>query len=137
MALKEVAMAVTTVEQKASVADLGGAGLRTFFNLAKAWELSEKEQMSLLGLSSRSTLHAWKAGRVSKVSRDTLERISYLLGIFKAINILLPDAKRADEWMRLPSKASLFGGRSALERMTSGNVGDLYVVRQYLDAQRG
>ncbi|HEX8937637.1 MAG TPA: antitoxin Xre-like helix-turn-helix domain-containing protein [Sphingomicrobium sp.] len=130
-------MAVPELDRETSVADLGGPALRTFFNLAKAWELSEQEQMKLLGLNSRSTLHAWKGGRVSKVSRDTLERISYVLGIFKAINILLPDTKRADEWIRLPNKAPLFGGRSALERMTTGNIGDLYVVRQYLDAQRG
>ena len=122
---------------EASVAELGGPALRTFFNLAKTWELSEQEQMRLLGLNSRSTLHAWKSGRVTKVSRDTLERISYLLGIFKAINILLPDMKRADEWVRLPNRAPLFGGRSALDRMTTGNIGDLYAVRQYLDAQRG
>ena len=130
-------MAVAELDRETSVADLGGPALRTFFKLAKAWELSEQEQMKLLGLGSRSTLHAWKGGRVSKVSRDTLERISYLLGIFKAINILLPDTKRADQWMRLPNKAPLFGGRSALDRMTTGNIGDLYVVRQYLDAQRG
>lgn len=130
-------MAVAELDHGTSVADLGGPALRTFFNLAKTWELSEQEQMRLLGLNSRSTLHAWKGGRVSKISRDTLERISYVLGIFKAINILLPDAKRADEWIRLPNKAPLFGGRSALERMTTGNVGDLYIVRQYLDAQRG
>lgn len=130
-------MAVAELDRETKVGDLGGPALRTFFNLAKAWELSEREQMKLLGLNSRSTFHAWKAGRVSKVSRDTLERISYLLGIFKAINILLPDTKRADEWMRLPNKAPLFGGRSALDRMITGNIGDLYVVRQYLDAQRG
>lgn len=130
-------MAVAELDRETRVADLGGPALRTFFKLAKAWGLSEQEQMKLLGLNSRSTLHAWKAGRVSKVSRDTLERISYLLGIFKAINILLPDTKRADEWMRLPNRAPLFGGRSALDRMTTGNIGDLYVVRQYLDAQRG
>lgn len=130
-------MAVAKLDRVPRLADLGGAALRTFFNLAKTWQLSEQEQMKLLGLSSRSTLQAWKGGRVSKVSRDTLERISYLLGIFKAINILLPDTKRADEWMRLPNRAPLFGGRSALDRMTTGNIGDLYVVRQYLDAQRG
>ncbi|HEY4546182.1 MAG TPA: antitoxin Xre-like helix-turn-helix domain-containing protein [Pedomonas sp.] len=121
----------------ASATDLSGPALRAFFGLAKAWKLSEEEQMKLLGLASRSTLHAWKAGRVSKISRDTLERISYLLGIFKAINILLPDQARADAWMRAPNSAPLFGGKSALDRMISGNVGDLYVVRQYLDAQRG
>jgi hypothetical protein len=130
-------MAVVELDRETSVADLGGPALRTFFNLSKSWDLSEREQMKLLGLKSRSTLHAWKGGRVSKVSRDTLERISYLLGIFKAINILLPDSRRADEWIRLPNKAPLFGGRSALDRMTTGNIGDLYVVRQYLDAQRG
>ena len=130
-------MAVAELDRETRVADLGGPALRTFFKLAKAWGLSEQEQMKLLGLNSRSTLHAWKAGRVSKVSRDTLERISYLLGIFQAINILVPDTKRADEWMRLPNRAPLFGGRSALDRMTTGNIGDLYVVRQYLDAQRG
>ncbi len=130
-------MVITEPRHGAHAADLGGAALRTFFNLARNWGLSEQEQMKLLGLNSRSTLHAWKSGRVSKVSRDTVERISYLLGIFKAVNILLPDAKRADDWIRLPNKAPLFGGRSALDRMTSGNIGDLYVVRQYLDAQRG
>lgn len=130
-------MAIAKLDRETSVADLGGPALRTFFNLAKTWKLSEQEQMKLLGLNSRSTLHAWKSGRVSKISRDTLERISYLLGIFKAINILLPDPKRADEWMRLPNKAPLFGGRSALDRMTTGNIGDVYAVRQYLDSQRG
>lgn len=130
-------MELAELNHGTSAADLGEPALRTFFNLARAWELSEQEQMKLLGLSSRSTLHAWKRGRVSKLSRDTLERISYVLGIFKAINILLPDPARADEWMRLPNQAPLFGGRSALERMTSGNIGDLFVVRQYLDAERG
>lgn len=124
-------------DHQTSAVDLGGPAMRAFFGMAKAWALSEQEQMKLLGLTSRSTLHSWKAGRVAKISRDTLERISYLLGIFKAINILLPDPKRADTWMRTPNKAPLFGGRSALERMTTGNIGDLYVVRQYLDAQRG
>jgi hypothetical protein len=130
-------MTVAELDRKTSAADLGGPALRTFFNLAKAWRLSEQEQMKLLGLNSRSTLHAWKGGRVAKISRDTLERISYLLGIFKAINILVPDTVRADEWIRRPNEAPLFGGRSALDRMTTGNIGDLFVVRQYLDAQRG
>jgi hypothetical protein len=69
--------------------------------------------------------------------RDTLERLSYLLGIYKALQLLLPEAQAADEWIRRPNEAPLFGGRSALERMLSGNVADLYLVRQYLDAQRG
>ncbi|MGZ5131764.1 MAG: MbcA/ParS/Xre antitoxin family protein, partial [Caldimonas sp.] len=53
------------------------------------------------------------------------------------LHILFPVAERADEWVRKANTAPLFGGRSALDRMLAGQVSDLYVVRQYLDAQRG
>jgi hypothetical protein len=91
--------------------------------------------MRLLGLESRSTFQSWKRGAVAAIPKDALERISYVLGIYKGLQILLP--KTADEWVRKPNKTGIFGGRSALDRMTSGNVSDLYVVRQYIDAQRG
>lgn len=116
--------------------DLRGPALRTFFNLAREWSLTEQEQMKLLGLTSRTTFQNWEAGGVSEVSRDTLERISHLLGIYKAINILLPDRECANAWMRAPNKAHLFDGMSAIGRMISSNLNDLILVRQYLDAQR-
>ena len=56
---------------------------------------------------------------------DTLERLSYLLGIYKALQILLPDPHAADEWVRKPNTAPPFGGSSALERMSSGQVADI------------
>lgn len=115
--------------------DLTGPALRTFFRIAEAWGLREQEQMRLLGLDSRATLQSWKRGDVAAISKDALERISYVLGIYKGLQILLP--KSADEWVRKPNEAPLFGGRTALDRMASGNVADLYVVRQYVDAQRG
>ena len=115
--------------------DLTGPALRTFFRIADAWGLQEQEQMRLLGLESRSTFQSWKRGAVSTISRDALERISYVMGIYKGLHILLPET--ADQWVRKPNAAKTFGGRSALDRMTSGNVADLYVVRQYVDAQRG
>ena len=91
----------------------------------------------MLGDPPRSTFFLWKRTGEGRLSRDTLERVSYVLGIYKALQILLPQQEAADAWVRKPNAAPLFGGRSALERMLSGNVADLYVVRQYLDAQRG
>lgn len=117
--------------------ELGGAGLRAFGNIAEAWGLSVAEQLTLLGIPSRSTFFKWRRERNPNLPRDTLERLSYLLGIYKSLQILLPDTRAADEWVRKPNDAPPFGGRSALERMLSGQVADLYVVRQYLDAQRG
>ena len=112
------------------------AALRTFWKLAETWELSVAEQATLLGVG-RTTLYQWKQGKVGSLDRHLLERLSYLFGIYAALQILFPLARRANEWLRKPNAAPVFGGRSALERMLGGQVGDLYVVRQYLDAQRG
>ena len=115
----------------------GGAGLRAFANIAERWGLTVAEQLKLLGIASRSTYFKWRREHAPRLPQDTLERLSYLLGIYKALQILLPDASAADELVRKPNSAAPFGGRSALDRMLSGQVADLYVVREYLDAQRG
>ena len=119
------------------LADLGGPALRSFFRLADVWKLRVAEQRKLLGDPPESTFYKWKRDQDGNPGRDVIERISYLLGIFKALQILFPDPEQADAWLRRPNQAALFGGHSALERMLSGNVADLFVVRQYLDAQRG
>ena len=117
--------------------DLAGPALRAFFRIADAWGLKNSEARRLLGDPPESTYFKWKKQRDGAVGRDVIERISYLLGIFKALELLFPDPTRADAWIRRPNSAAPFGGGSALERMLSGNVADLYVVRSYLDAQRG
>ena len=67
------------------------------------------------------------------------ERFLPLLALFLGVMgaFVFPEPTQADAWLHKPNAAPLFGGHSALERMLSGNVADLYVVRQYLDAQRG
>jgi hypothetical protein len=113
------------------------AGLRTFFRIAELWELSAEEQITLLGRPGRSTFYKWKREGAGALPPDVLERISYILGIYKDLQILLPDGAAADAWVRKPNAAAPFGGGSALERMLSGRVADLYEVRRYLDAERG
>ena len=126
-----------TLPRRWSAAELGAPALRTFFRIAEAWQLGPDEARRMLGDPPRSTFFLWKRTGDGRLSRDTLERVSYVLGIYKALQILLPRKDAADAWIRRPNSAPLFGGKPALERMLSGNVADLYVVRQYLDAQRG
>ncbi len=117
-------------------AETAQAALRTFWSLADAWKLTISEQLALLGVA-RTTLYQWKQGKVGPLDRNVLERLSYLFGIYSALQILLPIPQRAHEWLRKPNAAPFLGGRSALDRMLGGQVGDLFVVRQYLDAERG
>jgi hypothetical protein len=94
--------------------------------------------MTLLGLDSRSTYFKWKKNpETAKLNPDKLERLSYIFGIYKALQVLLPKPDAADDWIKRPNTAQPFQGKSALDRMLSGRVADLYVVREYLDGQRG
>jgi hypothetical protein len=116
--------------------NLGPAALTTFFRIADRWELTPDEQMTLLGITSPSTYYKWKKAAPEKVSPDLLERVSYVFGIYKALHILLPNEEQADSWVRRPNTNPIYGGRPPLERMLSGQVADLYVVRSHLDAER-
>jgi hypothetical protein len=120
---------------------LAGTALIAFFNIAAAWGLSADDERLLLGSPPRSTFFKWKSERQAKsppkLPQDTLERISYVLGIYKALHILLPTPEAADAWIKQPNSAPITNGKSALERMRGGRVLDLADVRRYLDAERG
>lgn len=120
-----------------SVRAMSSAGLKTFFNIMKAWGVNDTQAQVLLGSPARSTFYNWKTKPSVALPHDTLERISYILGIYKDLQILLQTPSAADAWVKKPNDAPLFNGQSALERMLSGNMADLYITRQYLDAMRG
>lgn len=117
--------------------ELGSAALTAFFNITAAWHLGAEEERVLLGSPARSTFFKWKSDRAARLSPDTLERISYVMGIYKALHILLPTQEMADGWVKKANRAPGFGGKSALDRMLAGRVIDLADVRRYVDAQRG
>lgn len=110
------------------------AVMDAFAKLAEDWELSTDEQITLLGSPGRSTFFKWKKSG-GNLPHDTIERISHLLGIYKSLQIVLPDPEAADAWVKKPN--TYFDDRSALDVMLEGNVVDIYKVREYLDAQRG
>jgi uncharacterized protein (DUF2384 family) len=117
--------------------ELGATALTAFFNITAAWGLSAEEERTLLGSPPRSTFFKWKSEKSARLSPDTLERISYIMGIYKALRILLPTEEAANHWIKKPNAARGFNGKSALDRMLAGRVIDLADVRRYLDAERG
>ena len=116
--------------------ELSGPGFQAFLKIVDSWDLSSKQQIKLLGLSSRSTFFKWKRDINPDLPLDTLERISYILGIYKALQMLLPDTNAVNNWIKHPNSAPIFGGKSVLDKMLSGLVADLFLVRQYLDSHR-
>ena len=116
---------------------LSGPALRTFFRIAAGWQLSVVEQRALLGWPAASTYHKYKAGELGALSFDTLTRLSLILGIYKSLQLLYPEPRFADTWVRMPNTNLLFGGTPPLTLMTDGGIDGLYKVRRLLDARRG
>lgn len=115
-------------------------GLREMLAIAEKWHLNLEQMARLLGTSPR-TLQRWRklgeeTGRLD-LAGDTIERMSYLLGISKALTLLLPTPANRLLWLINPNADVLFNGQAPLQRMLQGQVADLYVVRRHLDAARG
>jgi hypothetical protein len=118
-----------------------GAGLRTFARIVEKWKLPSADAMALLGVDSRSTYYellkrARESKEVKGLSKDQLDRLSYLLGIYEAIRVLFPHSEESrNEWVSRANSASLFGGRSPVEIMRSSMIG-LYQTFAHLTAAR-
>lgn len=115
---------------------LSASALRGFFRLMQSWQIRDEDARELLGGLSSSTFYEWKKQPQRVLEVDRITRISYLLGIYKALHILYGD-KLADEWVRLPNKNAVFNGRSPLAAMLGGGLLAMQTVRRLLDARRG
>lgn len=116
---------------------LSGPALRAFFQIARAWQLSATEERALLGWPPTSTFHKYKSGDHGALSFDALTRLSLVLGIYKALQVLYPEPAFADRWIGVPNSHTLFGGRTPIAFLTAGGIDALFQVRRLLDARRG
>ena len=115
---------------------LSAPALRGFFNLVNVWNVRDEDARALLGGVSNGPYYSWKKQPDRLLDADVLLRISYLVGIFKALHILYGE-KLADEWVKLPNTNRIFGGRAPLEYMMRGGLPAMQIVRRLLDARRG
>jgi hypothetical protein len=114
---------------------LSPAALRAFFNIMRRWKVRDEDARVLLGGVSNGPYYEMKRNPDRVLDADRLTRISLLIGIFKALHILhSPDL--ADEWVKLPNRNVIFGGRTPLDYMLRGGVPAMLTVRRLLDARR-
>lgn len=115
---------------------LSPAALKAFFNIASRWKIRDEDARQLLGGISNGPFYEMKKNPERVLDADTLTRVSYLIGIFKALNIVHSE-KLADDWVQLPNKNRLFGGDAPLSYMLKGGLPAMHTVRRLLDARRG
>ena len=115
---------------------LSPAAIEGFFAILAKWHVPIETGRELLG-SGRSRAGLYELKRQHRpLSQDELMRVSFMVGIFKALHILLPDAL-ADEWMTRPNDNALFGSRTPLQFILQQGIPGFREVRNLLDAARG
>jgi Protein of unknown function (DUF2384) len=114
----------------------GPPAIRAFLKLRDLWDLRDEDSRQLLGGMSNGAFYELKRKARSTLDQDRLTRISILLGIFKALNILY-SKKLADRWIQLPNENPMFRGESPLAYMIKGGQPAMLRVRQLLDSRRG
>lgn len=114
---------------------LSGPGLRAFFTIMARWKVRDEDARALLGGVSNGPFYQLKRNPNRVLEADRLLRISYVIGIFKALRILHSEAL-ADEWVRLPNQNPIFAGASPLDYMIRGGLPAIQTVRRLLDARR-
>jgi hypothetical protein len=115
---------------------LSPSAIKAFFNIMTKWGVRDEDARTLLGGISNGPFYEMKKNPHRTLDTDTLTRISFLVGIFKALNIL-HSKKLADAWVQRPNANPIFGGRSALAYMMKGGLPAMQTVRRLLDARRG
>lgn len=128
-------MGIAPQANTAITPDVVARGMSGVFRVLGAWGASREQARRILGSPPERTYHAWKAGRVGAVPHDTVRRMGYVLGIYKALQLVYSNPQQADEWPRKPNRH--FGDQAPLERMAGGDVTDLAAVHDYVDAYRG
>jgi hypothetical protein len=121
---------------KAERERLSASAVKTFLKIMQTWQVRDEDARALLGGMSNGRFYEMKKKPARTLDADTLTRISYLIGIFKALNILYSD-KLADAWVQRPNTNRIFGGETALAYMIKGGLPAMQTVRRLLDARRG
>ena len=114
---------------------LSAPALKAFFNIMASWKVRDEDARALLGGVSNGPFYEMNRHPDRVLETDRLMRISYLVGMFKALRILHGEAL-ADEWIHLPNSNPIFAGDTPLNYMNRGGLPAMQTVRRLLDARR-
>ncbi len=114
---------------------LSAPGLKAFFAIIARWKVRDEDARALLGGVSHGPFYEMKRNPARVLDVDRLTRISYLIGIFKALQIL-HSRGLADTWVHLPNTNPIFGGGTPLDYIIRGGLPAMQTVRRLLDARR-
>jgi hypothetical protein len=113
---------------------LSQSAVSGFFAVMDKWAIPSEQAGELLGGMPHSTVYKLRFSG-GTLGQDELTRISYLVGIYDALHLLLP-SEQADRWVTNPNDNPLFRGWAPLDYMARMGIPGLHQVRNLLDSEQ-
>jgi uncharacterized protein (DUF2384 family) len=113
---------------------LSQSAIDGFFAILEKWQVPVEKAGELLGGVPRSSVYKLKTA-AGTLRQDELTRISYIVGIYQALHIFLPE-ELADRWMTQPNDNFLFRGQTPLDYVVRAGIPGMQQVRSLVDAVR-
>lgn len=128
---RQNAVAIPDLSDEAVRQRLGPSALTAFRRIMEIWQAPGEEARQLLALAPGTGLDNLDP---EQLGEEQMLRISYILGIYKALHTL-HSGRLADQWVRLPNANAMFGGQAPLAFMAQGGIEAMRNVRRLLDAR--
>jgi uncharacterized protein (DUF2384 family) len=106
-----------------------------FMAIMAHWKIRGEDAQMLLGGISNGAFYDLKKKENPVLEEDRLRRISYLIGIFNALNTLF-DEDLADDWIKMPNKNPVFNRKTPLDYLLHGGMPAFMTLRKLLDGRR-
>ncbi|GGW82201.1 antitoxin Xre-like helix-turn-helix domain-containing protein [Alteromonas halophila] len=116
--------------------DAASQSLHVAVNVLGKWKATREQMATILGISPASIARAKKKELVS-LSRDQLERVSYVLNIHAALRTVFDNPENVYGFVHKKNHNPFFNGATPFELMLKGSVANLYEVFKRVDALRG
>ncbi len=119
---------------KCSSSESRGALAQMITKLFSLWSLSTKDQLELLGMNAKNRviLSKYRNGEPLSESRDTIDRVGWLLAIHKALGLLYPYSEEIRySWVNRRNEA--FNNLTPLEVMKEQGILGIVRVSRFLE----
>jgi hypothetical protein len=107
---------------------------KAFDATADFLSLSMSQRRKLLGTIPAATYRRWRTLGAPTQTRESLERMSLVFGIVRALRTVFSDDTAVRRWLTGMNRDAPFCGASPLDQMLRGSTSDLRAVRRYTDS---
>jgi len=114
-----------------------GVGIRTCGNIMKVWGFNQAEMAITLGISKPTLQRYLASSEKTKLNRDALDRVSYVLNIHASLRMFFSNPENTYGYINMKNSNPLFNSNTPKSMILEGSMENLIDVTKHIGALRG